>query len=361
MKEQHGLHKLISDSKLSFALILFVLLANAPLFLSEFRANLLGKFICYAILALGIDVIWGYTGILSLGHSLYFGLGAYCMGMYLKLESSKGALPDFMKWSGLKELPGFWQPFRSPVFAIFMALLVPTVLALIIGLLTFRNRIKGVYFSILSQALALIATTLIIGQQAYTGGSNGLTGFQTLFGHSLSSSSTKQVLYYISLAVLFLAFGVCYVIISKRTGKVITAIRDSENRVRFTGYNPTVYKLFVYAFSALLAGIAGALYITQVGIISPTDMTVVASVEMVIWVAIGGRGTLTGAIIGTILINYTKNLVSERFPDIWSYFIGLAFILVMLFMPKGIAGLAEKLKKSEDAEPRHLVEIKEWR
>ena len=358
MKERNGLHKLLSDSKLRIALILFVLLAIAPLFLSEFRANLLGKFICYAILALGIDLIWGYTGILSLGHGLYFGLGAYCMGMYLKLEASKGTLPDFMKWSGLKELPGFWQPFRSPVFAIFMALLVPTVLASIIGLLTFRNRIKGVYFSILSQALALIATTLIIGQQPYTGGSNGLTGLLTIFGHSLSSRSTKQALYYISLLVLVLSYGLCYVIVSRRTGKIITAIRDSENRVRFTGYNPTVYKVFVYALSALLAGIAGALYITQVGIISPTDMTVVASVEMVIWVAIGGKGTLTGAIIGTILINYTKNLVSESFPDIWSYFIGLAFILVMLFMPKGIAGLAEKLKKPEQPRSLNLIEIK---
>lgn len=361
MNERNGIHKLLSDSKLRIASILFVLLAIAPLFLSEFRANLLGKFICYAILALGIDLIWGYTGILSLGHGLYFGLGAYCMGMYLKLEASKGALPDFMKWSGLKELPGFWQPFRSPAFTILMALVVPTLLASIIGLLTFRNRIKGVYFSILSQALALIATTLIIGQQPYTGGSNGLTGLLTIFGHSLSSRSTKSALYYISLVLLILAYALCYVIVNRRTGKVITAIRDSENRVRFTGYNPTVYKVFVYALSALLAGMAGALYITQVGIISPTDMTVVASVEMVIWVAIGGKGTLTGAIIGTILINYTKNLVSESFPEFWSYFIGLVFILVMLFMPKGIAGLAEKLKKTEQTPSLHLIELKSRR
>lgn len=325
--------------------LLFVLLALAPLFLSDFRTNLLGKFIAYAILALGIDLIWGYTGILSLGHGVYFGLGAYCMAMYLKLEASNGKLPDFMSWSGQKVLPWFWKPFAYAPVAIILSVLVPAILALIIGYLTFKNRIKGVYFSILTQALSIIFVVLFVGQQAYTGGTNGITNFKTIFGFPLSSSSTKVTLYYVALGFLILAFLFCRWIVQSRFGKVLIAIRDSENRARFSGYNPAIYKTFVYCISAGLAGLAGALFVPQVGIISPAEMGIVPSVEMVIWVAIGGRGTLVGAVIGAILVNSLKSMVSEGFPAAWSYFIGISFVAVVIFMPYGLAGLLNQIKR----------------
>jgi len=332
-------------------IVLFVLLAIAPLFLSNFRTNLLGKFIAFAVLALGIDLIWGYTGILSLGHGVFFGLGAYCMAMYLKLEASNGKLPDFMSWSGQEVLPWFWKPFAYAPVAIVLAILVPVMLALIIGYLTFKNRIRGVYFSILTQALSIIFVVLFVGQQAFTGGTNGITNFKTIFGFPLSSSYTKVSLYYVTLVFLILTFLFCKWIVQSRLGKVLIAIRDGENRARFSGYNPAIYKTFVYCISAGLAGLAGALYVPQVGIISPAEMGIVPSVEMVIWVAIGGRGTLVGAVIGAILVNSMKSLISENFPDVWSYFIGIIFIAVVIFMPYGLVGLSKQIKRK----------IREWK
>lgn len=331
-----------SNEKLVFSVIILVLML-APLFLSDFRVNLLGKFITYAILAIGLDLIWGFTGILSLGHGVYFGLGAYCMAMYLKLEAAQGKLPDFMSWSGLERLPWFWQPFSYGFFAISMAILIPTLLAFFIGFLTFKNRIRGVYFSILSQALSIIFVVLFVGQQAYTGGTNGLTSYKTIMGFSLSSGSTKLVLYYISIGLLVLSFTFCNFLVKQRIGRILVAIRDGENRVRFSGYNPTTYKIFVYCLSAGLAGLAGAIFVPQVGIISPAEMGIVPSIEMVIWVAIGGRGTLIGAVIGAILVNTLKSGISESFPDLWSYFIGFAFIFIVLFMPNGIVGLVKNI------------------
>jgi urea transport system permease protein len=327
------------------AIVIFIILCAAPLFLSDFRTNLLGKFAAYAILALGIDLIWGYTGILSLGHGVYFGLGAYCTAMYLKLESGGKRLPDFMSWSGQETLPWFWKPFASAPFAISMSIILPCLLALIIGYLTFKNRIRGVYFSILTQALSLIFVVLFVGQQAYTGGTNGITNFKTIFGFPLSSVSTKTMLYYVSVLALVAAFVFCRFIIKRRIGKVLIAIRDGENRARFTGYDPTKYKVFVYCISAALAGLAGAVYVPQVGIISPAEMGIIPSVEMVIWVAIGGRGTLIGGIIGAILVNALKSGISENFPDIWSYFIGASFILVVILMPSGLVGLFKQIKE----------------
>lgn len=338
--------RLFADKKKLIMTVVFIFLALAPLFLSDFRTNLLGKFICYGIVALGLDMIWGYTGILSLGHGVFFGLGAYAMAMYLKLEASGGGVTDFMKWSGIETLPLIWRPFANPVFALLMVIIIPTTLALVIGFLTFKNRIKGVYFSILSQAVAIIMTTLFIGQQSYTGGTNGLTNFSSIFGLSLTSNSTKIGLYYMSLVMLILTFLLCNFLVNKRVGKVLIAIRDGENRARFSGYNPTTYKLFVYCLSAALAGIAGALYVPQVGIISPAEMGVTPSIEMIIWVAIGGKGTLVGAVIGSLLLNTTKTFVSESFPEIWSYFIGLTFILVILYMPKGIVGITETIRSA---------------
>lgn len=324
---------------------ILILLAMAPLFLSDFRVNLLGKFVAYAILALGIDLIWGYTGILSLGHGVYFGLGAYCMAMYLKLEASGGKIPDFMSWSGQESMPWFWKPFASAPFAIVMSIALPVLVALIIGFLTFKNRIRGVYFSILTQALSIIFVVLFVGQQAFTGGTNGITNFKSIFGYSLSSVSTKTVLYYVAVLLLLAAYLFCRFIIDRRIGRVLIAIRDGENRVRFSGYNPAVYKVFVYCISAGLAGLAGAVFVPQVGIISPAEMGIVPSVEMVIWVAMGGRGTLIGGIIGAILVNTLKSGLSESFPSVWSYFIGFAFIAVVLFMPAGLVGLFQNIKR----------------
>ena len=346
-------------------LAIIALLLIAPLFLSEFRVNLLGKFISFAILAIGIDLIWGYTGILSLGHGVFFGLGAYAMGMYLKMEASSGRIPDFMSWSGIEHLPTIWLPFTSPVSLIFIVLL-PGILAFILGWLTFRNRIRGVYFSILSQALSIIFVVLFIGQQAYTGGTNGITNFTTIVGYALILDETKLALYYISILLLGLTYIYCRFIVTHRIGRILLAIKDGENRVRFSGYNPTQYKIFVYVSSAVIAGIAGAIFVPQVGIISPVEMSIIPSIEMVIWVAIGGRGTLIGAVIGAICVNALKSGISETFPEIWSYFIGLAFIIFVLYMPSGIIGvikkytnrlsLKEKKKNIVTALSRHTIQ-----
>ncbi len=330
----------LSSNVLAFCLVVAALCA-APLFLSDFRVNLLGKFISFAILAVGIDLIWGYTGILSLGHGVFFGLGAYAMGMYLKLEASGGKLPDFMSWSGLTHLPAIWAPFAHPAALIFVVLL-PAGLAFLLGWLTFKNRIRGVYFSILSQALSIIFVVLFIGQQAYTGGTNGITGFTTIFGAPLILDETRLALYYAAIALLVLVYGYCRFLVTHRIGRILVAIRDGENRVRFSGYNPTGYKIFVYVSSAAIAGIAGAVFVPQVGIISPAEMGIVPSIEMVIWVAIGGRGTLIGAILGAILVNALKSGISESFPEVWSYFIGIAFIVFVLFMPMGLVGEVKK-------------------
>ncbi|MEI7025401.1 urea ABC transporter permease subunit UrtC [Paenibacillus sp. y28] len=317
------------------------LLLAAPWLLSDFRLSLLGKFLAYAILAIGIDLIWGYTGILSLGHGVFFGLGAYCMAMHLKLVSAGGALPDFMSWSGVKKLPAFWAPFSSAGFAIAMAIVLPMVAAGILGYLTFRNRIKGSFFSILSQALVIITVTLFVGQQGFTGGTNGLTNFSTFLGFDLSSPDTKLALYYVTSAVLIAVFLLCRWMLNGRTGKLLIAIRDGENRVRFIGYNPVVYKVFIYALSAGLAGLAGIFFVLQEGLISPAQMGIIPSIEMVLWVAIGGRGTLSGAVLGAVVTNTAKTTFSETFPEYWLYFLGGLFILVVLFLPKGIVGTVQ--------------------
>lgn len=322
--------------------LVVVLLLFAPTFLSDFRLGLLAKFLAFAIVAIGLDLIWGYTGILSLGHGVFFGLGAYCMGMFLKLEASGGKLPDFMSWSGLSNLPLFWQPFKYAWFAIPAGILVPMLLAFILGYVTFRNRIKGVYFTIITQALVIIATTLFVGQQQFTGGTNGITGFQTIFGFSLKEASTKNMLYWITVISLVLVFILCKWLVKSRTGKVLVAVRDSENRARFIGYNPSKYQLFVFSMSAGIAGLAGMLFVLHVGIISPTTMGIVPSIEIVLWVALGGRGTLIGAVIGALLVNAAKSGLSEVMPNTWSLFLGLMFVIVVVFMPKGMVGLYEK-------------------
>ncbi len=323
------------------AAVVFVVLAVLPFVLPMFRVSLIAKYMCFAIVALGLDMIWGYTGIMSLGHGVYFGLGAYVMAMYLKLEAAGGGLPDFMTWAGFDSLPFWWAPFTNPAFAFVMVIVVPVLVAVVIGLLTFLNRIRGVYFTILSQALAMILSVLLIGCQQYTGGSNGLTDFDTLLGFSLDANSTKLVLYYVTLVVLVALFCLCTFLVGRRVGKILIAIRDSENRVRFTGYNTAFFKVFVYALSAAIAGIAGALYVSQVGIITPSDVAVSPSIEMLIWVAIGGKGTLAGPILGALLVNGVKTFASESFPDLWSYGLGLVCVLVILFLPGGLMSIKD--------------------
>ena len=319
--------------------LLALLLLLAPSVLSEFRINLLGKFLCFAILALSLDMIWGYTGMLSLGHGVFFGLGGYAFAMFLKLDASGGALPDFMFWNGLKEIPFFWVPFQHAWFAIPMVLIVPGVLAGVLGYMVFRSRITGVYFALITQALALVISILFVGQQPYTGGTNGLTDLKSVFSFSLYSGDTQLVLYYITLGFLVGAYLLCYWITSSRFGRLLIAVRDDENRVRFSGYDPAVIKTMVFVLSAGLAGMAGALFAPQVGIISPTMMGIVPSIEIAVWVAVGGRGTLIGAVIGAVLVNYAKSSLSEVFPEFWTYFLGALFIGAVLLFPGGIVGL----------------------
>lgn len=322
--------------KYIFFILIGVILFLAPVFLSDFRLNLMGKYLSFAIVAIALDLIWGYAGILSLGHAVFFGLGAYCMGAYLKLQTE--ALPDFMVWCGFTQLPWFWKLFKYAWFALPMAVILPVVLALLIGIPTFRVGIKGVYFSILTQALALIAVTLFIGQQSYTGGTNGITNLQHIFGFSLAKPETMRGLYFVTVILLGLTYIFCRYLIKSRLGRILVAIRDGENRLKFLGYNPMNYKLFVYVISAGLAGLAGAIFVPQVGIISPSMMGILPSVEMAIWVVVGGRATLAGPIAGAVLVNSAKSYFSESFPEIWLYFFGALFIGMVLLFPEGIIG-----------------------
>jgi urea transport system permease protein len=324
---------------LPFAILMGLLFA-APLYLNDFRLIQLGKFLTFAIIAVGLDLIWGYGGMLSLGQGLFFSLGAYGFAMYLKLQASGGKIPDFMFWSGLKELPWFWSPFASPVFALAAAILIPALLAAVLGYFIFRSRIQGVYFSIITQALTLLVSIWFIGQQAYTGGTNGITdlGKAQIFGNSLLSPAVQQGFYFGTVVVLALVYILCRWMVTSRFGRVLVAARDNENRLRFLGYNLVAIKVLVFALSAAIAAIAGILYVPQVGIISPSNMGVVPSIEIVVWVAVGGRGTLLGAIIGALVVSFGRSYFSESYPDIWQYFMGALFIGSVLLFPQGIVG-----------------------
>ncbi len=339
----------LKNSKVQWLVTAFLvgLLIVAPFVLPDFRVNLLARFLCYAIVALGIDLIWGYAGILSLGHGVFFGLGAYCTALYLKLEASGGRLPDFMAWSDLDKLPWFYEPFRYPAMGILGAIAVPGILGALIGYAAFRNRIKGVFFSILSQALALVMVTLFVGQQGYTGGTNGMTNFKTFLGYDLNDPKTDRALYYITVAALVAVYFGCRALVNGKVGKVLIAIRDGENRARFTGYNPVIYQTFVFGLSAALAGLAGMLFVLQEGLITPVKMDILISIEMVLWVAIGGRATLVGAILGALLVNSGENFLSEQYPETWSYMLGGLFIFVVLFLPQGIMGWLKQVSGSK--------------
>lgn len=346
---------------LIFWLTGFVLLVGLPvlnvlpnpeswLHVSDFALNRFGKFLCFAILALGLDLIWGYTGILSLGHGVFFGFGAYAIGMHLMLtigtESVYGsALPDFMVWNQVKELPLFWKPFYSFGVALAGAVLVPTLFAFIFGFLAFRSRIKGVYFAIITQALALCAWLVFNRNETNLGGTNGLTDFKQILGFRLSEPGTQRALYILTVLILGAAYVVCRWIIRSRAGRVLVAIRDSEQRVLFSGYSPANYKLFVFVISAALAGLAGALYVPQVGIITPAQIGVLPSLEMVIWVAVGGRGTLIGAALGAVGVNWARSVLTNYFPELWPFFLGGLFIAVVLLFPDGLVGLFTRVRE----------------
>jgi len=321
---------------------------GAPLRVSDFTLNLFGKFLAYAILALGIDLIWGYTGVLSLGHGVFFGLGAYAMGMHLMLEIGTrsvygNVLPDFMVWNQVTELPLFWKPFYSVPFTLVAVLVVPAVFAYVFGYLTFRSRIRGVYFSIITQALALSMWLLFNRNAMNLGGTNGLSGFKSVFGFTLNSATTQRGLYVVTALCLCGAYLLCRWITRSPAGRVLIAIRDSENRVLFSGYSPAAFKLFVFVVSAVLAGVAGALYVPQVGIITPAKIGVLPSIEMIIWVAVGGRGTLLGPVVGALGVNWLQSTLTTNYPDLWLLVLGGLFVAVVLFFPDGVVGTAQKL------------------
>jgi urea transport system permease protein len=316
---------------------------GSPLHLPDFTLNLFGKFLAYAILALGLDLLWGYAGVLSLGHGVFFGLGAYAMGMHLMLEIGaksvyQSALPDFMVWNRVTELPLFWKPFYSGAFTLAAVLLVPAAFGFAFGYLAFRSRIRGVYFSIITQALALSAWLVFNRNEMNLGGTNGLADFKTIFGYPLNQAATQRGLYTVTAAVLVAAYLLCRWITRSRAGKILIAIRDSETRALFSGYSPVRYKLFVFVVSAMLAGVAGALYVPQVGIITPAKIGVLPSIEMVVWVAAGGRGTLVGAVAGAVGVNWMQSWLTTSYPDLWLLFLGGLFMGVVLFFPDGVAG-----------------------
>ena len=322
---------------IAFVVLMAVVL---PLLLSGFRLGLLGRFLSLAIVALGIDLIWGFTGLLSLGHGIFFALGGYAFAMFLQLNSlGEGQIPEFFGLYGVDTLPWFWEPFASLPFTLLAIFILPAIVAGLLGYLVFRNRIRGVYFSILTQAALVVFFNLFNGQQKWINGTNGLkTDTSVFFGQQVGSESMQMTFYLITVAVLVVMYLLCRWLTSGRFGRLLVAIRDDENRVRFSGYDPTGFKVLVFAVSGAISGIAGALYTVQSGIVSPQFMDIAFSIEMVIWVAVGGRATLVGAILGALLVNWARALLSESFPEVWLFFQGALFLLVVTALPDGLVG-----------------------
>lgn len=325
------------------AIALIALLAIAlPLLLDPFRLNLIGKYLALAFVAIGIVLTWGYGGILSLGQGVFFGLGGYLMAMFLKLEASGPELPDFMVWSSVETLPVWWTPFRSLGWTVLGIFVLPAVIAYLFSFAIFRRRVSGVYFAIVTLSLALTLTVVVVGQQGDTGGANGITDFKTLLGMDILSDGSLRVLYFVEVAFLAVAMLLALTLVRTRFGKILIAIRDREDRVRFSGYDTAHMKAFVFACGAVLASVGGAFFTLQVGLISPSVIGVVASVEMVIYAAVGGRLSIPGAVVGALLIGFLKSYLSETFPEAWLYFLGAVFILVVWVMPNGLAGLKDQ-------------------
>ena len=335
------------DSLLLLALLLMVVL---PLTLDIFRLNLVGKYLTYAFVAVGLVMVWGYGGVLSLGQGVFFGLGGYAMAMFLKLEASDPVttkiqttpgIPDFMDWNQITALPLMWLPFKSLTLTLILVIAVPTLLAWFISYAMFKRRVGGVYFAIITQAVALIVTVLIIGQQGYTGGVNGITDLKTLLGWDTRTNSAKYILYYVCVALLIASILLCRWIQTSKLGTLLLAMRDKEDRVRFSGYDVSNFKVFTFCLAAALSGIGGAMFSLQVGFMSPSFVGIVPSIEMVIFVAVGGRMSLVGAVYGTLLVNAGKTLFSESFPDLWLFLMAALFIGVTMAFPMGLAGVWE--------------------
>lgn len=321
---------------------------GATLHVSDFTINLYGKYLCYGIVAISVDLLWGYTGLLSLGQCLFFALGGYMMGMYLMrmigdLGQYHQPIPDFLVFLGWSKLPPFWKPFSSFPFAMMMVVLLPAIVSGVFGFLAFRSRIRGVYFSILTQALTYAGCLLFFRNDMLMGGNNGFTDFKFICGYDLRNPATQRGLYICSVLLLLGTWLLCKWLTASKFGKVQRAIRDSENRVLFSGYATAHFKLFVFVLAAIIAGLAGALYVPQVGIINPSEMATDKSLEAVVWVSVGGRGTLVGPVIGAVAVNAMKSWATRAYPDLWLLFLGTLFILVTLFMPKGIVGLPAQI------------------
>ncbi len=338
----------------SLAILAAILVLVFPLTLEIFRLNLVGKYLSYAFVAIGLVMLWGYGGILSLGQGVFFGLGGYCIAMFLKLEASDPistkiqstpGIPDFMDWNQLTALPWFWQPFHSFSFSLIAMVAIPALLAFVIGVAMFKRRVGGVYFAIITQAIALILSVLIIGQQGFTGGVNGITDLKTLHGWDIRTDSAKYILYFVNVGLLFVAILACRWVISGKLGLLLLAMRDKEDRVRFSGYDVANFKIFVFCLAAVLSAIGGAMFTLQVGFMSPSFVGIVPSIEMVIFAAVGGRMSLEGAVYGTLLVNFGKTFFSESFPDLWLFLMAALFISVVLAFPNGLAGLYESWRK----------------
>lgn len=344
------LRKLSLDTPqlIGFAVLAVVIFVVFPLALDAFRLNMIGKYLTYAFVAVGLVLCWGYGGILSLGQGVFFGLGGYCMAMFLKLEASTPeataiqstpGIPDFMDWNQITALPWFWEPFHSFGFTLIAVLAVPMLFAFIIGVAMFKRRVGGVYFAIITQAVAAILTILIIGQQGYTGGVNGITDLRTLMGWDIRTDSARTILYFVNGGLLFACLFVAAWIKNTKFGRILVAMRGREDRVRFSGYDVSAFKIFVFCVGAGMAAVGGAMFTLQVGFMSPSFVGIVPSIEMVIYTAVGGRLSILGAVYGTLLVNWAKTVFSESFPELWLFAMGAVFIGVVMAFPNGLAGL----------------------
>jgi urea transport system permease protein len=329
-----------SAAHLAIAILLLLVL---PLSLGPFWIGAVGKYLAFAFVAVGIVLAWGYCGILSLGQGIFFGIGGYAMAMFLKIEASAPELPDFMIWSSVEALPAWWQPFHSFPFTLVAILLAPLIIAFPFSYAIFRKRVSGVYFAIVTLALALVMTVLIVGQQGETGGANGITDFNTLLGLDVISDTSKRIIYFLEVGLLLAVMTAAAWLLRTRFGKLLIAVRDREDRVRFSGYDTAMIKAFVFTVAAIMSSVGGALFTLQVGLITPTLIGTVASVEMVIYAAVGGRLSVAGAVMGALLVGFMKSFLSEQFPEIWLLFLGGMFIFVVAFMPNGLAGATQRL------------------
>lgn len=351
---------------IGLAILTFILVVVLPLSLDIFRLNLVGKYLTYGFVAVGLVLLWGNTGVLSLGQGIFFGLGGYCMAMFLKLEASSPentaiqstpGIPDFMDWNQLTQLPAFWVPFKSFPFAMLAVVLVPSIVAFIVGAAMFKRRVGGVYFAVITQALALILSLGIDGNQGLTGGRNGITDLRTMLGWDIRTQSAQYTLYFACVVLLIAMILLSRFIVSTRMGRVLLAMRDREDRVRFSGYDVASYKVFIFCVAAAISGIGGALFVLQVGFISPSLVGIVPSIEMVIFTAVGGKMSLLGAVYGTLVVNTGKSLFSEKFPELWLYAMGGLFIAVVILFPNGLAGIwdwarAKFLKAKKRSTPK---------